>query len=167
MDPTIPKKHREARYFYRLLVEETGGSLEHTEFLLSAFLAAGRTVETRAVRVYGNTFKSFRADWATRNPDDERVLKQMTDDRNMEVHERGATHVEADERMKIPVGFTYTDQSGTYGSHGPPDMPPTEIVRRALFFRVDGQDILVVDRCRHVVDILAAMMAEFADTLPS
>src|ERR1700730_14815219 len=104
MDESILKKRREAAYFLKQTVRETGGELETTEFLLSAFLSAARTVELRATHVYGDIFRTFRAGWKVRHPVDEVVTKQMADDRNLEVHERGSGHVEARERISILTG---------------------------------------------------------------
>jgi hypothetical protein len=88
--PQIRKKLREANFFLARMIQSARSTRldhEHLEFHLSAFLSAARSVT--------NFFEKNQRPWwhewkARRQVAELRLLKQMTKQRDNEVHEEGA-----------------------------------------------------------------------------
>ena len=91
-EPTIPKKLREARFFFNHMRQSAGSTRldqehEHFEFYLSAFLSAARSVTS----FFEHNQKAWWSQWrANMSPDDRQLLNRMRTQRDNEVHEEGA-----------------------------------------------------------------------------
>jgi hypothetical protein len=166
----IDKKLREARFFLGKMLERAQmafGDHEEFDFYLSAFLSAGRSVDYRLRHEQGSTYKTFRAGWDNRlSQDDERLVKFLVDDRNVEVHESGSSRTEHEHR--IPVGGMYRDRSGTLMVSAPPatlmvppGTPPAEIIKPVYSFTVNGQQLPAIEACRRYVELLERLVSDY------
>ena len=122
----IRKKLQEARFFLGKMAERAEmafGEHQESDFYLSAFLNAGRSVDYRLRHEQGATYSTFRVSWDNAlSPDEQRLMKFMVDDRNFEVHASGSNRAELENR--IPVYGSYQDKSGKVTVFAPPATPP-------------------------------------------
>lgn len=78
------------------------GEHEESDFFLSAFLSACRSVDYRLRHEQGATYKIFRESWNNAlSPAEQRLMKFMVDDRNFEVHESGSNRLELAKRIVV------------------------------------------------------------------
>lgn len=161
----VRKKLREARFFLGKMAERESlafGDHEEFDFYLSAFLSAARSVDYK-LRHHGATYKTFYAKWiATLSLDDQKLVKLLVDDRDLEVHNSGSTRVELETR--IQVGDFYRDRSGTVTVASPPGTPPTEIIKPSYHFRLGDQTVPAVECCRKYINLLELMVEEYCRT---
>jgi hypothetical protein len=159
----VEKKLREARFFLNEMIERERmafGDGERFDFYLSAFLSAGRTVDYR-LRHQQTAYPTWRTAWDTRNPAQQGLIKFMVDDRNIEVHESGSSRSTKTEEIKVPVGGTYSDKSGTLQSMGSPWAAPAVIGKPTYNFTIDGTDRKATDACGEYLALLEQMVAAF------
>jgi hypothetical protein len=91
--PKIQKKLREAKFFLSHMMQSarsTQSEREHFEFYFSAFLSAARSVTDFFERKQKAWWSQWKANRASKSPEDLRLLNQMTKQRDNEVHEKGA-----------------------------------------------------------------------------
>lgn len=161
----VKKKVREAAFFLSKLQEQSRlafGDHERFDYYLSAFLSAARSVDYRLRHGHGTKYTAFRENiWDPGlAPAEQRLLKFMTDDRNLEVHEAGSGRLQGEER--IPIRGRYEDGSGSITAFGPPGAPPAEVIKPAYTFDLDGHPVPVVECCREYVRLLERLVQEFA-----
>jgi hypothetical protein len=161
---SVKKKVREAAFFLGKLQEcdrLAFGDHEHFDYYLSAFLSAARSVEYRLRYSHDTRYATFREKvWEPGlAPEQQRLLKFMADDRNLEVHEAGSGRSEGEKR--IPVRSRYENGSGSMTVFGPPGAPPAEIVKPTYTFQIDGRQVSVVDYCREYLQLLERLIDEF------
>lgn len=159
----VHKKLREARFFLGKLAELAQmafGEHEQSDFYLSAFLSAGRSVDYRLRHEQGATYSTFRVSWGNAlSSDEQRLMKFMVDDRNFEVHESGSNRAEFENR--IPVYGSYQDKSGKATVSAPPGTPPVEIIKPTYSFTIDGQQVPVLEACRKYIELLDRLVTDY------
>jgi hypothetical protein len=108
--PLAWKKLREAWFFYwRLTKVESGPQAEeHFDYHLSAFLNAARSAVYK-VRFALGSWDAINAWKATRSADDQAFFASMTDLRNTEVHNEGATI--SREQEAVPMSATFDEHT--------------------------------------------------------
>ena len=167
----VDKKLREARFFFDRMKDQESrafGDKEPFDFYLSAFLSAARTVDWRLRHQHKAAYEPWREEWdATLTAQEDRLIKFMVDDRNLEVHESGSTRAVKDERTDIRG--TYSDKSGTITVSGPllplggpQENPPAAFITKpAYFFTIDGAERKATDACGEYLTLLERMVAKF------
>ena len=122
----LHKKQAEAQFFLGHMAEQERrafGDRQPFDFYLSAFLSAGRTVDYRLRHEQSSIYPTWRKVWdAALSPTDNRLIKFMVDDRNDEVHESGSRRSVGQEDIKVGVGGSYSDGSGTLQVFGSPSV---------------------------------------------
>ncbi len=163
--PRTKKKLREARFFYGKMHERASmafGEHEEFDFLLSAFLSAGRTVTCALQKERSDEYKAFFDTWKKKLPSSEqRLLVFMNDERVSEVHKAGSTRDRQDEL--IPVWSSYCDKCGLVTVAAPPGLsePPATVLTPAYFFHIDGAQRNVLSVCKEYLDLLDVLIEEF------
>ena len=162
----VRKKLREARFFLGKMAERAQmafGEHEESDFYLSAFLSAGRSVDYRLRHEQGATYSTFWVSWDNAlSPYEQRVMKFMANDRNFEVHESGSNRAELENR--IPVYGSYQDKSGKVTVSAPPGTPPAEIIKPTYSFTIDGQQVPVLEACRKYIELLDRLVADYCQS---
>jgi hypothetical protein len=162
---SVEKKLREAEFFLGHMRRCEGrivGSLDEFDFLLSAFLSAARSVDYRLRHEHGAAYAPWRATWdSTQQPDDQRLIKFLVDDRNVEVHESGSKR---DERMSaFGVHMEGSEVAGFIPLPGP---RPGAIAKSDYYFAIDGTEHKATDACGRYVGLLRRMVEAFAAASP-
>jgi len=162
----VRKKLQEARFFLGKMAERgemAFGEHEESDFYLSAFLSAGRSVDYRLRHEQGATYLTFRESWDNAlSPDEQRLMKCMVDDRNFEVHESGSNRAELEKR--IPVYGSYQDKSGKVTVFAPPGTLPAEIIKPTYSFTIDGQQVPVLEASRMYIELLDRLVADYCQS---
>lgn len=162
----VRKKLREARFFLEKMAERVQmvfGEHEESDFYLSAFLSACRSVDYRLRHEQGATYSNFRVSWdKALAPDARHLMKFMIDDRNYEVHESGSNRTEIENY--IPVYDSYQDKSGKVTIYAPPLSPPAEIIKPTYSFTICGQQVQVVEACRKYIELLDRLVADYCQS---
>ena len=163
-DPTIPKKLREAKFFWGHMRMEsarfTQPDREHFEFYLSAFLSAARSVTDffeRNQRVWWSQWKKD----TRRSDDDRRLLNHMTKQRDNEVHEKGAEV--AHQMEDVPLSKIETP-SGLLAAYAPASEPwgEVQVGVKVYYFTLGGKPVNVIETCQRYVGLLERAVAEFS-----
>jgi hypothetical protein len=159
----IDKKLREARFFLGRMAERAQmafGDHEEFDFYLSAFLSAGRSVDYRLRHEEAAAYTTFRNSWdSALSPDDQRLVKFLVDDRNVEVHESGSSRTEHQSRIR--VAGTYKDRSGTVTSFAPFGTPHAEIIKPVYSFTINGQQMPAIKACSRYIDLLERLVSDY------
>jgi hypothetical protein len=93
------------------------------------------------------------------NADELELIEFMVDDRNLEVHETGSTRQQAE--VRIPVGGTYSDPSGTLTVFsGVPGTPPAELIKPTYYFSIAGKQLPVLAACDMYIRLLERLVAD-------
>jgi hypothetical protein len=162
----VRKKLREARFFLGKMAEcaqMAFGEHEESDFYLSAFLSAGRSVDYRLRHEQGATYLTFRGSWdVALSPDERRLMKFMIDDRNFEVHESGSNRAELENQ--IPVYGSYQDKSGEVTVSAPPEKPATFIIKPTYSFTINGQQVPILEACRRYIELLDRLVADYCQS---
>jgi hypothetical protein len=142
------------------------GDKSRFNYYLSAFLNAGRTVDYRLRHEYAASYPAWREKWNTQHPSEDHLVKFIHEKRRLEVHERGAGHVSRSEQIKIGVGGSYSDESGTLQVMGSPSPlmgtnVGATISKTRYFFDVDGTERSVTEVCTEYLSVLERMVADF------
>ncbi len=160
----VQKKLREAAFFLEKMAQRAHmafGDHEEFDFCLSAFLSASRSVDYRLRHDYPATYPAFWQKWeAGLQLADRILLKFMTDDRNLEVHEGGSSRLE--QQQRITVTDQYSDASGTVYVVAAPGTPPAEVIKPVYSFEREGRMVPVVESCRDYLRLLQRLVAEFS-----
>ena len=156
----VHKKLAEAHYFLRLLRDQEpriGGDKDAFDFLLSAFLSAGRSVDYRLRREHKATHEPWRKTWDARlTPAEDGLIKFMIDDRNEEVHDSGSSRRVGQEGIEFGIGTHHTtDGTIIVGGH------PITAYGPSYSFTIDGADRKVTEACGAYLALLQRMVAEF------
>lgn len=141
---SVRRKLREAFFFYKKLSEQylVHPESEESEFYLSAFLSAGRSV-TGFFDEREN--RSWFDDWKTRlTSEDREFLKYMLRQRNLEVHEEGPDVLPEVQ----PVAANETLLT----------------VKKYHFWR-DGERSDIDDTCMRYLELLLRLLTHFDDHL--
>ena len=165
-DPTIPKKLREAKFFLGHMMQSARSTRldhEHFEFYLSAFLSAARSVTTffekRNQKAWWSQWKANRA---SKSPEDLRLLNQMTKQRDNEVHEKGADV--AHQLEDVPLSKIET-ASGLHAAYAPSFGEPwgePQISLKVYYFTLGGKPVNVIETCQRYVGLLERAVEEFS-----
>jgi hypothetical protein len=165
MFDNVEKKLREARFFLGKMIEQESiafGEKEPFDFYLSAFLSAGRTVDYRLRHEHRAIYPTWRDGWNnTLNPTQQGLIKFMIDDRNVEVHESGSSRTVQTEEIKVGVGNTYSDKSGTLQVMGSPWTDPATINKPTYNFTITGIERKATEACGEYLALLEQMVAGF------
>lgn len=161
-DPKLEKKLREAEFFLSHMMQPARSTLldrEDFEFHLSAFLSAARSVTSS----FEN--KKYRAWWhqwkAGRKVADLQLLNQMTRQRDIEVHEKGADVVHQFEDVPLTKIETPSALHAAYApSFGEPWGVP-QVSLKVYYFTLAGASVNVIETCQRYVGLLQLAVAEF------
>jgi hypothetical protein len=169
---TVRAKLNEARSFLAEMRDQEqrafGDKKAQFDKALSGCLGAGRSAVYRLEKMPG--YKTWREAWNAQNPSKDSLLKSVHDKRNTDVHERGFGHIAKPVEIKVGIGGSYSDKSGTLQSWGSPS-PSVGVDTRTTvhlsqhFFDVDGTERPVTEVCAEYLTVLEQMVAQYeADT---
>jgi hypothetical protein len=152
---------------------------------LSAFLAAGMSVRGP---FEAKTIEPWRKKWENDSltTDQKRLYDCMREARNDEAHiarksrpanrrarkEPGAELIVGQEDIKVGVGSSYSDRSGTVQALGSPSVlycVDTNVVvhKRTYSYKIDGTERKVTDVCTDYLALLRSMVAQYEVDHPS
>jgi hypothetical protein len=167
----VHKKIGEAQFFLAKMAERERRAFgDHVQFdyYLSAFLNAGRTVDYRLRHEQGAIYKPWRETWnAGLTPEEDSLIKFMVDDRNVEVHESGSSRSVGQEDIKVGVGSSYSDESGTLQVFGSPSVllgvDTSAVIHKPRYYYVtiDGAERGATEGCAGYLASLQRMVAQF------
>jgi hypothetical protein len=170
---SVEAKLHEARSFLeemRNQEKKAFGDRGRFDHLLSAFLNAGRSVDNRLRHEFKATYPAWRKAWNAEHPSEDRILKSMHDKRDTDFHERGSGRIVKTKEIKVGIGSSYSDQSGTLEVWGSPsplmgvDLGAT-ISKPQYVFDVSGTERPVTEMCAEYLMLLEQMVAKYkADT---
>lgn len=163
--PKVSKKLREARFFLGQM-EQLGRSTastrldhDHFEFYLSAFLSAARSITDYFER--DRKYRVWYRDWKMSQPEEDRqLINQMTNQRDLEVHEEGANI--AHELEDVPL--SKIDMSGLHAAYahsfGEPWGEP-QVSQKVYYFVLEGRNVNAIETCNRYADLLIQAVDEF------
>jgi hypothetical protein len=166
---TVKAKLEEARSFLAKMRDQEQrafGDKSPFDQFLSGFLNAGRTVDNRLLHECKATYRNWRKTWNAQHPSEDRLLRLMHDKRADEVHGRGSGRIVKPKQIKVGVGGSYSDKSGTLESWGAPspligvDTGATIYVPQ-YFFDMDGTERPVTEVCGEYLRVLEQMVAQY------
>ena len=166
----IQKKIGEAQFFLeKMSVREHHAFGDHVKFdyYLSAFLNAGRTVDYRLCHEQEAIYKPWRKAWNARlTPEENSLIKFMVNDRNDEVHESGSSRSVGQEDIKVGVGSSYSDGSGTLEVFGSPSVllghDNAAVIHKSTYYvTIDGAERTATEACATYLALLQRMVAQF------
>jgi hypothetical protein len=163
------KKLREASFFLEQMIEQQSmafGDREKFDFYLSAFLSAGMSVRgafhIKQDRKRNEAVRKWKDDWEAQLTPEERCLWDfMHTNRIDEVHGSGSSHTVKTEEIKVGIGSSYSDKSGTLEVWGSPMAGPVSIHKPTWYFTIDGVERKVTEACEEYLVLLEAMVAKF------
>jgi len=166
----VEKKVREARFFLDQMRQQERrafGDKEPFDFYLSAFLSAARTVDYRLRHEQPATYPAWRSEvWNAAHPAQDDLIKFMSEDRRIEVHESGSDRITQTKEIKIGVGGSYSDASGMLTMFGSPgvllgiDAGGTIFIPQFVYVFA-GTDRPVTELCAECVELLTEMVDQF------
>jgi hypothetical protein len=170
----VEKKLQEARAFLSKMRDQEQRAFDDKQPFdqyMSAFLSAGMSVRgafrVEQDRQRNQAIKEWKETWeANLTQEQMRIYEFMREDRNDEVHHGGSRRVVDPKEIKIGVGGSYTDESGTLtvmGSPGPligADTSAT-ITTPQYFFHIGGAKRLVTEVCAEYLRLLEQMVAHY------
>ena len=164
----VETKLQEARRFLddmRDQEQRAFGDKAPFDQFLSAFLSATRSVDYR-LRHECRTYPAWRDEWNVKNPSEDRLIKSMVDVRDNEVHGSGSGLIKKTKEIKVGLGSSYSDKSGTlwsFGSPGPLIGADTRatISKPQYFFDIDGIERPVTEVCAEYLALLEHMVAQY------
>ncbi len=165
------KKLREARFFLRLLNQESQVPVrnepEAFEFYLNAFLSAARSVTFALQHEEKDKYEAWFQTWlSNRSEEDRQVLNFLRNQRNY-AEKRGGAEVNVIWEY-VPITEVRTDNRGhpAYGFHwfGPPGTPPPRIGLPVHSFELSGGQEKVTSSCERYVAILSELVRDFIQT---
>jgi hypothetical protein len=165
----IEKKLREAATSLNEMVEQERmafGDKERFDVSLSSFLSAAMSVRD-AVRYErdrqrNEAIKAWKEAWeAGLTPGQRRLYDFMREDRNAEVHGSGSRRTVKTDEIKVGVGSSYSDKSGTLEVMGSPLAGPATINKPTYYFTIDGNEQKATEACAEYLELLERMVAKF------
>jgi len=158
----VRKKLAEADFFLAKMTKQEQrplGDRERFEYYLSAFLNAARTVDYRLCHEQEPIYKPWREAWnAHLSPEENGLIKNMIDDRNLEVHESGSRRSVGQEDIDYTRPMVRSGRS--FGGEN-------LVAHKATFsLTINGTDRRATEACREYLDLLRPMVAEFEDAHP-
>lgn len=171
----VHKKIGEAQFFLGKMSERERRAFgDHVQFdyYLSAFLNAGRTVDYRLRHEQAAIYPVWRTAWdASLTLQENSLIKFMVDDRNDEVHESGSSRSMRQEDIKIGVGSSYSDESGTLQVFGSPSVllgvDTAAIIQKPTYYvTIDGAERGVTEACAAYLALLQRMVGQFEAAHP-
>ena len=164
-EPTIQKKLREAKFFLSHMMQSARSARldhEHFEFYLSAFLSAARSVTDFFERKQKAWWSQWKANRASKSPEDLRLLNQMTKQRDNEVHEKGADVAHHLEDVPLSKIETASVLHAAYApSFGEPWAEP-QISLKVYYFTLGGVTVNVIETCQRYVGLLERAVEDFS-----
>ena len=163
--PKIQKKLCEAKFFLNHMMQSARSTRldhEHLEFYLSAFLSAARSVTDFFERKQKAWWSQWKANRASKSPEDLRLLNQMTKQRDNEVHEEGADVAHRIE--DVPLSKIETP-SALHVAYAPSFGEPwgeVQVGLKVYYFTLGGKTVNVIETCRRYVGLLECAVAEFS-----
>jgi hypothetical protein len=166
----VETKLQEAQTFLDKMRDQEQTAFGHKEpfdHLLSAFLNAARTVDYRLRHEFKATYPAWRKTWNAKHPSEDRLIEFMVARRRNEVHESGSGRIEKTKDIKVGVGSSYSDKSGStlfvMGSPGPliGADTGTTISKPQYFFNVSGIERPVTEVCAEYLTLLSQMVAQY------
>jgi hypothetical protein len=146
------------------------GDKSRFDHLLSAFLNAGRSVDNRLRHECKATYPAWRKIWNAQHPSEDSILESMHARRATDFHESGSGRIVKTKEIKVGVGGSYSDKSGTLEVMGSPsplmgDDHGATISKPQYVFDVDGTERPVTEVCAEYLTVLEQMVAKYkADT---
>ena len=166
----VEKKLREADFFLKKMIEHdrlASRDKERFDFYLSAFLNAGRTVDWRLQHEQETIYPSWRICWdATLTKEQQRLIRSLMEDRNLEVHESGSGRIVKTENRELGLGI-HKLADGTSELIGPPGVPPAIIQVPGYYFTIDDVERSATEACREYLGLLEQMVAKFNADMPT
>jgi len=159
------KRLREAAYFLNKAREYKQCRYHHEpdefEFLLNAYLNAGRGVQYAAICSAGGAFKLWQAGWELALDDDDQLLfKSMIDQRIADTHTGESISVTDVEW--VPISRMPAMKDGGHGVFfGPPDVPESAIGVEVLYFEIGSETLEALECCSRHYQLLERMLAEY------
>jgi hypothetical protein len=162
------KKLREAKFFLRSLNQASQevfrNEPEASEFYLSAFLSAARSVTFALQYEEKDKYDAWFPTWfSNRSEDDRRLLNFLKEQRNF-VEKCGGAEISVVCEF-IPITEVKTDNRGhpAYGFHwiGPPGTPPPRVGLPVHFFDLSGDQNRVTSACKRYMDVLDDLVRDF------
>jgi hypothetical protein len=149
-----------------------GGGPRTFDQALSGFLGAGRSVDYRLQYEFGDKYRKWRKAWDAQHLSEDRILESMHKKRDTDVHQSGSGRDIKSEKIKVGVGSSYTDKSGStltnMGSPSPQmgvDLSAT-ISKPRYVFNESGTERPVTKVCAEYLVVLEQMVGLFeADEL--
>ena len=135
---------------------------EDFEFLLSAFLTAGRSVrdvlekEYPPYRAWYPTWKKIKL-----RSEESQLFNFMQKQRNIEVHELGAETKESVEMIPLAHAVGNSPLYAAYADSG------AEIGQKVYYVEVNGKHEKALDACRRYLDLLLRLVDDFARAFPT
>jgi hypothetical protein len=171
---TAEKKLEEVRTFLadmRDQEQKAFGDKQPFDHYLSAFLNAGMSLRgafhVQEDRGRNEAVKKWKEAWEAQLTSAQKsVYDFMREDRRREVHDRGSQRVVETKEIKIPVGGTYSDKSGTVAAMGSPSVllgadTGVTIYAPQYFFDISGEKRPVTEVCAEYLDLLEQMVAHY------
>ena len=163
------KKLREASSSLEQMIERERmafGDKEKFDFYLSGFLSAGMSVRgafhIKRDRKRNEAVRKWKEDWEARLTPEERCLWDfMRLNRNDEVHSTGSSRIVKTEEIKVGIGSSYSDKSGTLEVWGSPMAGPAVIHKPTWYFTIAGTDRKATEACGEYLRLLEKMVAKF------
>jgi hypothetical protein len=171
---TAGKKLQEARTFLTNMRDQEHrafGDKEPFDHSLSAFLSAGMSVRSafhvKQDRARNEAVRKWKEEWVGKlTPAQKCVYDFMQKDRNCEVHDVGSQRVTDSKEIKVGVGGSYSDKSGTLIVMGPPSPllgagTGVTISTPQYSFEIGGVKRRVTEVCAEYLDLLDQMIADY------
>jgi hypothetical protein len=178
MTEVIDKKLGEARHFLdemRKQEKRAFGDKQPFDYNLSAFLNAATSARgayrKEQDRERNAAIKNWKTAWeGGLTGDEKRIYDYLGADRVAEVHKSGSRHDVKQETIKVGVGASYSDNSGTLtvmGSNIPGSgMGGAAIIKPRYYFTIDGVERDVTEVCDAYLTLLERMAAQFKSDKP-
>jgi len=169
----VQKKIGEAQFFLAKMNErERRASGDHVQFdyYLSAFLSAAMSMRCefryRQNRARNEATKAWRAQWENNlNPEEKSLYKFMREDRVAEIHHSGSSRSVGQEDIKVGVGSSYSDGSGTLEVFGSPSVllghDNAAVIHKPTYYvTIDGAERTATEACAAYLALLQRMVAQ-------
>jgi hypothetical protein len=174
MMSNIESKVQEAQYNLDKMREQEKRAFGGTEAFdahLSGFLSAARTVDYRLRHQHGAKYETWRKTWNAANPGDDNRIKLLSEDRRIDVHERGSARIVGSKEIKIGPGSSYSDPSGTLQVFGAPAVfssgdAGATIHKPEYSYKIAGTERPVTEVCAEGLEALKKMVADYKTQLP-
>jgi hypothetical protein len=166
-------KLAEAQFFLGKMIEQERrafGDRQPFDYYLSAFLNAGMSVrggfQYRQNPTRNKAIKAWRKQWETNlSPEDNTLYEFMRKDRVDEVHAAGSSRSVGQKDIRVGVGDSYSDESGTVEVWGSPSVllgvDTAAVIHKPIYnFTIDGTERKVTEACDAYLALLRQMVAQ-------